>query len=125
MRCLRDNSVNKVTVCESLMKLGQIGEELLLEILKTTNNSDFKLKEAIIFCLREASIKSSTIDYVIEEIFKNCKGTRQETRILCLETLNHLRLRSVQEEEEIIYLKAKSILPFYYYFLEDSVPQIR
>lgn len=88
VRCLKDNSINKVTVCETIIKLGLFGEEILLEILKNTNQHDFKLKEAIIYSLREADVKNPHIDYVLEEIFKNCKGTRVETRENCLETLN-------------------------------------
>lgn len=30
MKCLKDNSVNKVTVCEAIIRLGKIGEELLI-----------------------------------------------------------------------------------------------
>ena len=44
VRCLKDNSINKVTVCETIIKLGLFGEEILLEILKNTNQNDFKLK---------------------------------------------------------------------------------
>lgn len=48
-----------------------------------------------------------------------------ETRVNCLETLNWLRVKAVEEGENIVYLKAKTILPFYYYFLEDPVLKIR
>lgn len=70
-------------------------------------------------------MKNPFIDFVLEEIFKHCKGTRIETRINCLETLNVLRVKASQEGEDIVYLKAKNILPFYYYFLEDPCLKIR
>lgn len=76
VRCLKDNTVNKVTVCQTIMKLGAIGEEILLEVLRNTNQSDFKLKEAVVISLREADVSNPHIDFVLEEVFKHCKGTR-------------------------------------------------
>lgn len=76
VKCLKDNSINKTTVCEAIIELGPVGEEILLEILKTTSANDFKLKESVIYCLRSADVKSPTIDFVLEELFKHCKGTR-------------------------------------------------
>jgi hypothetical protein len=44
-------------------------------------------------------------------------------RALCLETLNHLRIRA--KGENITYLKAKNILPLFYFYLEDASPKLR
>jgi hypothetical protein len=47
-RILRDNSINKLTVCESLVRLGIYGEQILIDLLKNVAHANFKLKTAII-----------------------------------------------------------------------------
>ena len=42
IRVLQDGSIPKPVICEALTKMG--AEELLLEVLKGTGRSDFKLK---------------------------------------------------------------------------------
>jgi hypothetical protein len=76
VRCLKENSVNKVTVCETIIKMGMLGEEVLLEILRSTHQSDFKLKEAVLLSLRDSDVRNPHIDYVLEELFKHCKSPR-------------------------------------------------
>ena len=61
VKCLKDNSVNKVTVCENIIKLRGVGEEILLYILKNTSLNDFKLNEAVIYSLKDADVKVSSI----------------------------------------------------------------
>ena len=103
--------------------MGAIGEEVLLEILKNTHLADSKIKSSIINSFQFADVGSPSIDYIIEEVFKHCSDENPVIRALCLECLNALRLRST--EENITYLKAKNILPLFYYFLEDPSSKLR
>lgn len=65
VRALKDGSINKNTICETLIHMGSTGEEILVEILKTTHHSDFKLKSAIIGCFKFADVTQPSIDFLI------------------------------------------------------------
>lgn len=71
VKCLKDGSINKVVVCETLVRLGQRGEQILLDILKKVPNINYSLKAAIIQSLELADADSPSIDFVIEELFRN------------------------------------------------------
>lgn len=71
VRILRDGTINKLTVCDTLVRLGSEGEQILLDILKNTPNSNYVLKAAIIQSLELADVEKPTIDFVIEELFRN------------------------------------------------------
>jgi hypothetical protein len=47
-RILKENTINKLTVCETLVRLGIYGEQILIDLLKNVSHSNFKLKSAII-----------------------------------------------------------------------------
>ena len=71
VKILKDGSINKVVVCETLVRLGLEGEQILLDILKNAPNSDYGLKTAIIQSFELAEVDRSSIDFVIEELFRN------------------------------------------------------
>lgn len=73
LKCLRDGSINKLTICEAMIKLGQAGEHLLIETLKNAHPSNFKLKSNIIESFSLANVDRPSIDFVIEEIFRSSK----------------------------------------------------
>ena len=60
-----------MVVCETLVRLGTQGEQILLDILKNTPNTDYVLKSAIIQSFELADADRATIDFIIEELFKN------------------------------------------------------
>lgn len=49
-----------------MIHMGTAGEEILVEILKNTHHSDFKLKSAIINCFKFADVSQPSIDFLIE-----------------------------------------------------------
>lgn len=55
-KILRDGSINKVTVCETIVRLGVYGEQILIDILKNVPQSNFKLKTAIIQAFELADV---------------------------------------------------------------------
>jgi len=71
VKILKDGSINRVVVCETLVRLGVQGEQILLDILKQVPNSNYSLKSAIIQSLELADVDRPTIDFVIEELFRN------------------------------------------------------
>jgi len=71
IKALKDGSINKVVVCETLIKLGLRGEQILIDILKKIPNVNYNLKAAIIQSLELADVNSPSIDFVIEELFRN------------------------------------------------------
>ena len=73
LKCLRDGSINKLTICETMIKLGHTGEHLLIEALKNAHPSNFKLKSSILQSFSLANVDKPSIDFVIEEIFRNSK----------------------------------------------------
>ena len=122
-RVLRDGTINKLSVCETIVKLGVTGEQILIDILRTIQSSNYKVKTAVIEALGMSNVAKPTIDFVIEEVFKHAGEESVMVRKACLGTLSKLRVRS--QKTEITYLKSKSILPLFYYFLQDSNPEIR
>lgn len=65
VKALKDGSINKSTVCETMIHMGPVGEEILIEVLKATHKSDFKLKSAIIGSFRFADVTQPSIDFLI------------------------------------------------------------
>lgn len=72
-KILRDGSINKKTVCQTLIRLGVNGEQILLDILKNVSRSNYKLKASIIDSLKLADVNKPTIDFILEELFRNAK----------------------------------------------------
>ena len=71
LKVLKDGALNKLTVCETLVRLGVHGEQMLLDFLKSLPNSNYIMKAAIIQSLELANVNLATIDFVIEQLFKN------------------------------------------------------
>ena len=71
LRILKEGIINKVVVCETLIRLGIEGEQILIELLKNAPNIDYLLKSAIIQSFELADVNRSDIDFVIEELFRN------------------------------------------------------
>lgn len=56
-----------------MVRLGVYGEQILVEMLKLTPQTNYKLKTAIVQSFELANVQRPTIDFVIEELFKNAK----------------------------------------------------
>jgi hypothetical protein len=81
------------------------------------------MKSAIIQSLQLADVNRPTIDFVIEELFKNAGDSMIQVRKACLGTLERLRARA--HNTNITYLRARNILPLFYFFLQDAAPELR
>lgn len=68
---LRTGSINRVIVCESVIKMGPDGERILIEILKRMRVKDAKLICPILSSLELADINKPSADFAFEELL-NC-----------------------------------------------------
>lgn len=68
-RLLKDGSVNKQTVAETMINVGTLGEQVLVRILKSEPENNFKLRECIVRALALANVQNPNIDFVIEVLF--------------------------------------------------------
>lgn len=120
---LKTGSINRVIVAETIIKLGEDGERMLIEILKKARVNDAKLILPIVQSLELANITHNTIDFVIEELLKFAKADHIPIKKSALETLYKIQERS--EEQKIIALDPKAIIPFLYTCLSSNNIEIR
>jgi HEAT repeat protein len=69
-RLMKDGSINRDNVAETIVRLGPQGEQLLIEMLGNQPVSNFKLRKGIVHALSQANIEHNNIDFVIETLFK-------------------------------------------------------
>lgn len=68
-KLLRDGSVNKQTVAETMINVGTLGEQCLVQILKSEPENNHKLRECIVRALALANVQTANVDFVIEILF--------------------------------------------------------
>lgn len=73
---LKSGHINRQIVAETVIKMGQDGEKILIEILKRMRVKDFGLVIPIIRSLELVGIwsGSGSIDFVLEELINGAKG---------------------------------------------------
>jgi HEAT repeat protein len=121
---LKTASINRVIVCETIIKMGSDGERILVEILKRMRVKDAKLISPILQSLELADITRPTIDFTFEELF-NCisKGTPQIKKV-ALETLLKLRQR-YGDQELPVFFNFSNLQPLLEKSLRDHNAEIR
>ncbi len=70
IKCLKEGTVNRGIVCETLVRLGVEGEQILVDLLKNAPHTDYLLKSAILQSFELVDIQDPHSDFVIEELFK-------------------------------------------------------
>jgi HEAT repeat protein len=68
-KILRDGTVNRQTVAETMINVGPLGEQTLVQILKNEPENNMKLRECIIRALALANVNNPNVDFVIEVLF--------------------------------------------------------
>jgi hypothetical protein len=68
-KILRDGTVNRQTVAETMINVGPLGEQTLVQILKNEPENNHKLRECIIRALALANVNNPNVDFVIEVLF--------------------------------------------------------
>ena len=121
---LKTGSINRVFVCETIIKMGTDGERILVEILKRMRVKDAKLICPILVSLELADISKPSIDFTFEELF-NCisKGTSQVKKA-ALETLLKLRQR-YGDSELPVFFNFSNLKPLLEKSLKEQSSEIR
>jgi HEAT repeat protein len=121
-KILKDGTINRITVAETIVKLGASGEALLIEILTKERLGNVKLRASIVKALSQANVSHNNIDFVVETLFKLSGDRMAAVRKECLLTLQTL---SAKAKSQVTYLKPRTILPLFYKFLRDLEPEVK
>ncbi len=70
-KMLKESSVNKQIIAETIMKLGNEGEHYLIEVMKIEMDSNYKLKASIAKSFALTLITSPNLDFIVECLYKH------------------------------------------------------
>ena len=122
VKLLKESAINKQLVATTMVKIGLEGESVLLKIMSSEPDNNYKLKSAIVRALAYTDITSTNIDFIVECIFKQGKNSFSLVR---KSAIFSIRVLAEKAEEKITYLKRKNIIPFYYDKLKDKDTNIQ
>lgn len=123
-KILKDGSVNRQTVSETMINLGPMGEQTILTILKEDQQTNLKFKDCLVRSLALSQINSPNIDFVVENLFETAGDPNPNVRKSSLISLDILHMKS-RVDDIVTYLKPKNLLPFFYKALIDPNKQVR
>ena len=112
----------KQIIAETIIRLGIEGESVILKIMSSEPDSNYKLKSAIVRALAFTDITSTNIDFIVECIFKQGKNSFALVR---KSAIFAIKVLAEKGEEKITYLKRKNVIPFYYDKLKDKDSSIQ
>lgn len=121
-KILKDGAINRITVAETIVKLGASGESLLIDILTKERLGNVKLRASIVKALSHANVSHNNIDFVVETLFRLSNDRMAAVRKECLLTLQTL---SAKSKSQVTYLKPRTILPLFYKFLRDLDVEVK
>jgi hypothetical protein len=119
---LKDGSINRGTVAETIVRLGPDGERLLISYLNQMPYTNIKLRVGIIQALAQANVHHTSIDFVVESLFRTTQDQMSAVRRETLLTIHALQERA---RGAVTYLKPRGVLPLYFKFLRDSDKEVR
>lgn len=106
-----------------MINVGTLGEQTLVQILKNEPENNHKLRECIVRALALANVSNPNIDFVIEVLFATSKDKNASVRKSSLLSLDILHKKT--PNDQVTYLKARHLLPFFYRCLNDKDKQVR
>ena len=115
--------MNRQTVAETMINVGTLGEQTLVQILKNEPENNHKLRECIVRALALANVNNPNIDFVIEVLFATSRDKHASLRKSSLLALDILHKKT--PNDSVTYLKARHLLPFFYRSLNDKDKQVR
>ena len=121
-KILKDGSINRATVAETIVRLGPQGEKLVIETMAKEPLSNMILRTAVIKALGQSNVNNNNIDYVIETLFKLINDRTPQIR---KEALLSLKTISERATTKLTYLKPKTLLPLYLKCLKDPCKEVR
>ena len=121
-KILRDGSINRNTVAETIVRLGPAGEKLLIDMLNREPNGNATLRSGAVRALAFANAYSSNIDFVIEALFQLANDNMPSIRRDVILTLKSLADKA---KLQVTYLKPRMLLPLYFKFMKDPAREVR
>ena len=127
-KLLIESPINKTIISEVIIKMGNLGENKLLEILEKNNKND-KLVSSITKSFSYLNLNSNNIDNIIQLLCQKLYyNTSSNIRKNCLYSLRKLSNRlkkynpnlDLSENNKYIYLTEKNIIPLFYEKLKDK-----
>lgn len=106
------------------MLMGARGEQTLVSILDTEPANNHKFRTCIVRALALADVQNPAIDFVLEMLFKTASDKNADVRKASMISLDILR-KKTQMSDEVTYLKARNLLPFFYKRLGDKNKAVR
>jgi len=122
-RLLREGNVNRQTVAETIIKVGDLGEQCLVQLLKSEPENNHKLRECVIRALALADVNTPNVDFVIEVLFTSSKDKHAHVRKASLLSLDILHKKATSDG--VTYLKPRHLMPFFYRSLADKDKEVR
>ncbi|OMJ85924.1 hypothetical protein SteCoe_12627 [Stentor coeruleus] len=122
LKVLKEGSINRATVAETIVRLGVQGEKIVIDMLNKEPLSNIILRTSIIKGLGQANVGNNNIDYVIETLYKLSVDRTPQIRKEALLSMKSIAERS---KAKLTYLKPKTLLPLYIRYLKDPVKEIR
>ena len=105
--------------------MGAYGEQTLVNIYGVEPECNLKVRTCIVRALALANVNNASIDFVIEMLFKAAKDKKAEIRKAAITSLDILRKKNQHSNDQVTYLKAKSLMPFLYRSLLDKDKAVR
>ena len=121
-KILKDGSINRATVAETIVRLGPQGERLLLDMLNHEPHTNTSLRVGAVKSFAQANVFHNNIDFVVETLFKLSGDRLSNVRN---EVLNSLNLLTERANNQVTYLKPRTVLPLYFRMLRDSSKEVR
>jgi HEAT repeat protein len=122
MKVLKDGSINRSTVAETIVRLGPSGEKSIIDMLNKEPLSNLVLRTSVVRALGQANVGTNNIDYVVETLYKLSSDQNPAVRKEALLSMKSLAERA---KCKLTYLKPKTLLPLYLKYLKDQVKEIR
>lgn len=114
---LKESPINKNIIAETMISLGQTGENALLHLISNANETNFKLITAIVRSLGFVNEYSPNMDFIIECLFRYSESFYPQVRYSAICSINAV---SQKANEGINYLKRKNLIPYYYDKMKDK-----
>jgi len=92
-------------------------------MLKTEPENNSKLRECVARALALSNVHNPNIDFVIEVLFQASKDKNATVRKASLLSLDILHKKA--QRDQVTYLKARHLLPFFYRCLSDKEKSVR
>ena len=122
LKLLKEGTVNRQVVAESIVGLGSEGQVQLIDLLYKEPVGNLSLRTCIIRALGTADIDTNGIDFIIENLFKL---TQESSPIIKKSALLSISEIHQHGKDKLVYLKPGTLLPLYIKHLKDPSKEIR